>query len=200
MINFNELDYEKNGNGLIPAIVQDNQTLRVLMLGYMSKGSLALSLESGLVTFYSRSRQKLWTKGETSGNFLKIISIDVDCDGDTLLIKADPKGPVCHKNTMSCFGNEDSEGFIRQLSRTIQERHISLPTGSYTTSLFNEGVAKIAQKVGEEAVETVIEALKGDNERLKFEISDLIYHLLVLMENEKITIQDIEKELYKRKK
>ena len=200
MINFNELDFEKNGNGLIPAIVQDNQTLRVLMLGYMSKGSLALSLETGLVTFYSRSRKKLWTKGETSGNFLKIVSIDADCDGDTLLIKAQPKGPVCHKNTISCFGNEDSEGFIRQLSKTISERHLSMPDGSYTTSLFNEGVAKIAQKVGEEAVETVIEALKGDNERLKYEISDLVYHLLVLMENENITIQDIEKELYKRKK
>ncbi|MEN6618419.1 MAG: bifunctional phosphoribosyl-AMP cyclohydrolase/phosphoribosyl-ATP diphosphatase HisIE [Rikenellaceae bacterium] len=200
MKNFNELDFGKNKDGLIPAIIQDNQTLRVLMLGYMSKGSLALSLESGNVTFYSRSRQRLWTKGETSGNFLKIITVDADCDGDTLLIKAEPRGVVCHKGTTSCFGNENSEGFIRQLAKTIKERHTALPADSYTTMLFKEGVAKIAQKVGEEAVETVIEAVKGDRERLKYEISDLAYHLLVLMENENLTISDIEEELYKRKK
>lgn len=200
MINFNELDFEKNKDGLIPAIVQDDMTHRVLMLGYMSKGSLALSLESGFATFYSRSRQQLWTKGETSGNYLKIKTIDADCDGDTLLIRAEPTGPVCHKGTTSCFGSENSEGFIRKLAKTIEGRHINMPEGSYTTTLFNEGVAKIAQKVGEEAVETVIEALKGDKERLIYEISDLVYHLLVLMENEKISISDIEEELYKRKK
>jgi phosphoribosyl-ATP pyrophosphohydrolase/phosphoribosyl-AMP cyclohydrolase len=200
MKNFNDLDFEKNKDGLIPAIIQDNQTLKVLMLGYMSKGSLALSLESGFVTFYSRSRQKLWTKGETSGNYLKLASVETDCDGDTILIKAIPKGPVCHKGTTSCFGEENSEGFIRQLSKLISERHQSMPTNSYTTKLFEEGVAKIAQKVGEEAVETVIEALKGDRERLKYEISDLVYHLLVLMENENISISEIEEELFKRKK
>ncbi len=200
MTNFNELDFEKNKDGLIPAIIQDNLTQRVLMLGYMSKGSLALSMESGVVTFYSRSRQKLWTKGETSGNFLKIKSVDVDCDGDTLLIKVEPVGPVCHKGTTSCFGDENSEGFIRQLAKTIEDRHKEMPDGSYTTTLFNEGVAKIAQKVGEEAVETVIEALKGDKKRLIYEISDLVYHLLVLMENEKIPISDIEGELMRRKK
>ncbi len=200
MKNFNDLDFEKNKDGLIPAIIQDNQTLKVLMLGYMSKGSLALSLESGFVTFYSRSRQKLWTKGETSGNYLKIASVETDCDGDTILIKAIPKGPVCHKGTTSCFGEENSEGFIRQLSKIISDRHQSMPINSYTTKLFEEGIAKIAQKVGEEAVETVIEALKGDRERLKYEISDLVYHLLVLMENEKISISEIEEELYKRKK
>jgi len=200
MNNFNELDFDKNKDGLIPAIIQDNKTLRVLMLGYMSKGSLALSMECGNVTFYSRSKQRLWTKGETSGNFLKIISIDADCDGDTLLIKAEPRGVVCHKGTTSCFGDENSEGFIRQLAKTIKERHAAMPNGSYTTSLFNEGVSKIAQKVGEEAVETVIEALKGDKERLKYEIADLVYHLLVLMENENLSISDIEHELYKRKK
>lgn len=200
MTNFNELDFDKNKDGLIPAIIQDSQTLRVLMLGYMSKGSLALSMESGNATFYSRSRQRLWTKGETSGNFLKIISIDADCDGDTLLVKVEPRGPVCHKGTISCFGDENSEGFIRQLARTIKERHTAMPEGSYTTRLFKDGISKIAQKVGEEAVETVIEAMKGDKERLKYEISDLVYHLLVLMENENLSIRDIEEELSKRKK
>lgn len=200
MNNFNELDFNKNKDGLIPAIIQDNKTLRVLMLGYMSKGSLALSMESGLVTFYSRTKQRLWTKGETSGNFLKIASIEADCDGDTLLIKAEPKGVVCHKGTISCFSGENSEGFIRQLAKTIKERHVAMPTGSYTTSLFNEGVSKIAQKVGEEAVETIIEAIKGNKERLKYEIADLVYHLLVLMENENLSISDIENELYGRKK
>ncbi len=200
MKNFNELDFDKNKDGLIPAIIQDSRTLRVLMLGYMSKGSLALSMESGNVTFYSRSRQKLWTKGETSGNFLKIVSIDADCDGDTLLIKAEPRGVVCHKGTVSCFGDSDSQGFIRQLAKTIKERHEAMPEGSYTTTLFRDGISKIAQKVGEEAVETVIEALKGDKERLKYEISDLVFHLLVLMESENLTISDIEEELLRRSK
>lgn len=200
MKDFNELDFEKNTNGLIPAIVQDDSTLKVLMLGYMSKGSLAMTMESGFVTFYSRSRQKLWTKGETSGNFLKLKSIEADCDGDTLLIRAEPAGPVCHKGTTSCFDSEESEGFIRQLAKTIKDRHANMPENSYTTTLFKLGVPRIAQKVGEEAVETVIEAMKGDHERLKYEISDLVYHLLVLMENENISISEIEAELLKRRK
>jgi phosphoribosyl-AMP cyclohydrolase / phosphoribosyl-ATP pyrophosphohydrolase len=200
MINFNELDFEKNKDGLIPAIIQDSKTLMVLMLGYMSKGSLALSLETGNVTFYSRSKQRLWTKGETSGNFLKIVTIEADCDRDTLLIKAEPRGVVCHKGTTSCFGEETSEGFIRQLAKTIKERHTTMPANSYTTKLFSEGISKIAQKVGEEAVETVIEAIKGDNGRLKYEIADLVYHVLVLMEYENLSISDIEHELFKRKR
>jgi len=200
MKNFNELDFEKSSDGLIPAIIQDSRSLRVLMLGYMSKGSLAKTLESGLATFYSRSRKRLWTKGETSGNFLKVVSIDADCDGDTLLIKVEPKGVVCHKGTLSCFGEETSEGFIRSLAKTIEERHKNMPEGSYTTKLFTKGVPAIAQKVGEEAVETVIEAVRGNKERLIYEMSDLMYHSLVLMENEGITISDIEDELYKRRK
>ncbi len=200
MKNFNELDFEKNSDGLIPAIIQDSRTLRVLMLGYMSKGSLAKTLESGLATFYSRSRKQLWTKGETSGNFLKVVSIDADCDGDTILIKVEPKGVVCHKGTLSCFGAENSEGFIRTLSKVIEERNKNRPEGSYTTKLFTAGVSAIAQKVGEEAVETVIEAVKGNRERLVYEMSDLLYHSLVLMENQGISISEIEEELYKRHK
>ena len=200
MKNFNELDFEKSSDGLIPAIIQDSRTLRILMLGYMSKGSLAKTLESGLATFYSRSHKRLWTKGETSGNYLKVVSIDADCDGDTLLIKVEPKGVVCHKGTLSCFGPENSEGFIRDLARTIEERHKNMPEGSYTSKLFTKGTPAIAQKVGEEAVETVIEAVKGDKERLIYEMSDLLYHSLVLMENSGIAISDIEEELFKRRK
>ncbi len=200
MKDFNELNFEKNENGLIPAIIQDSKTLRVLMLGYMSKGSLAKTLETGLVTFYSRSKKRLWTKGESSGNFLNVVSIEADCDGDTILIKVDPKGPVCHKGTRSCFGEENSEGFIRKLSGIIEDRHMQMTTGSYTVKLLSEGRAAIAQKIGEEAVETVIEIIKGDKDRIVYEMSDLIYHLLVLLENEKISINEIEDELFNRHK
>ncbi|HRT84026.1 MAG TPA: bifunctional phosphoribosyl-AMP cyclohydrolase/phosphoribosyl-ATP diphosphatase HisIE [Bacteroidales bacterium] len=200
MKDFNELDFEKNENGLIPAIIQDSKTLRVLMLGYMSKGSLAKTLETGLVTFFSRSKKRLWTKGESSGNFLRVVSMEIDCDGDTILIKVDPKGSVCHKGTLSCFGEENSEGFIRKLSGIIEDRHEQMATGSYTVKLLSEGRAAIAQKIGEEAVETVIEIIKGDKDRIIYEMSDLIYHLLVLLENEKISINEIEDELFSRHK
>lgn len=185
---------------LIPAVVQDNKTLKVLMLGYMNKESYSRTLETGLVTFFSRSRQKLWTKGESSGNFLSVVTIEPDCDSDTLLIRVNPAGPVCHTGSVSCFKGDDSEGFIPKLAQVIKERYLSMPQGSYTTSLFNDGVEKICKKVGEEASETIIEAVKGNKKRLVYEISDLIYHLLVLMEFSQVSIDHIEKELFSRHK
>lgn len=199
-----ELDFKKNPDGLIPAIIQDDRTLKVLMLAYMNKESFEKSLETGKATFFSRSRGQLWTKGETSGNFLNIVSMRKDCDSDTLLIRVIPEGPACHRGTVSCFDDEDSkpdaEGFIRYLQSVIQGRHREMPEGSYTTHLFTKGVNKIAQKVGEEAVETVIEAVDGNVERFIYESSDLIYHLLVLMEQMGCTISDLEKELEQRHK
>lgn len=183
---------------LIPAVIQDNKTLKVLMLGYMNRESYKITIETGLVTFYSRSRQKLWTKGETSGNFLSVVSIEPDCDNDTLLVRANPAGPVCHTGRVSCFKGEDSEGFISRLFEVIKERHTTMPEGSYTTSLFNDGVEKICKKVGEEATETIIEVVRGNKKRVVYEISDLIYHLLVLMEFSGVSIEQIEKELYSR--
>ena len=183
---------------LIPAVIQDNKSLKVLMLVYMNRESYSKTLDTGLVTFFSRSRQKLWTKGETSGNFLSVVSIEPDCDSDTLLIRVNPAGPVCHTGSVSCFKGEDSEGFIPKLSGVIKERHNTMPHGSYTTSLFNDGIEKICKKVGEEASETIIEAVKGSKERLVYEISDLIYHLLVLMEYSQVSIEQVEKELYSR--
>lgn len=199
-----ELDFKKNPDGLIPAIIQDDRTLKVLMLAYMNKESFEKSLETGKATFFSRSRGQLWTKGETSGNFLNIVSMRKDCDSDTLLVRVIPEGPACHRGTVSCFDDEgsqpDAEGFIRYLQSVIQGRHREMPEGSYTTHLFTKGVNKIAQKVGEEAVETVIEAVDGNVERFIYESSDLIYHLLVLMEQMGCTISDLEKELEKRHK
>lgn len=185
---------------LVPAVIQDNETLKVLMLGYMNRKSYNKTIETGLVTFYSRSRKKLWTKGETSGNFLLIVSIAPDCDNDTLLIRVNPAGPTCHLGSISCFKGEDSEGFIPELAQVIKERHNSMPLGSYTTSLFNDGIEKICKKVGEEASEVIIEAVKDNKKRLVYEISDLIYHLLVLMEFSQVSISQIESELYSRHK
>lgn len=185
---------------LIPAVIQDNETLKVLMLGYMNREAYNKTIETGLVTFYSRSRQKLWTKGETSGNFLSVVTIDPDCDNDTLLIRANPKGATCHTGSMSCFKGDNSEGFISKLAQVIKERHTLMPQGSYTTSLFNDGIEKICKKVGEEASEVIIEAVKDNKKRLVYEISDLIYHLLVLMEFSQVSISQIESELYSRDK
>ncbi len=187
-------------NGLIPAIIQDNNTLQVLMLGYMNREAYEKSIAEGRVTFYSRSRQCLWTKGETSGNFLDIVSVAVDCDNDTLLIRAIPHGPTCHTGSKTCFGSAtpETEGFIRNLQSIIQGRHAEMPEGSYTSKLFTRGVNKIAQKVGEEAVETVIEAVAGNREAMIYEASDLIYHLLVLLEATGCTIADLEMELARR--
>ena len=201
MITYNDLKTSAE-NGLVPAIVQDADTLQVLMLGYMNEEALQKTQESGLVTFFSRSRGRLWTKGETSGNYLHLVSVAADCDKDTLLIMAKPDGPVCHEGTKTCWGNAvpDSAGFIRKLQSVIQGRKEEMPEGSYTTKLFKVGTARMAQKVGEEAVETVIEAMKGNKEGVVYEASDLIYHLLVLLASQDLSIADLEAELEKRHK
>ncbi|MDR0541579.1 MAG: bifunctional phosphoribosyl-AMP cyclohydrolase/phosphoribosyl-ATP diphosphatase HisIE [Dysgonamonadaceae bacterium] len=198
MIQFDELNASKNADGLIPAIIQDDRTLAVLMLGYMNREAFDKSVAENRVAFYSRTRQCLWTKGETSGHFLQIVSITADCDADTLLIRVVPQGPTCHKGTKTCFGEDHSEGFIRELQSVIQQRHREMPENSYTTTLFRKGVNKIAQKVGEEAVETVIEAVAQNKEAFLYEVSDLVYHLLVLLEAGGCSIADIERELAKR--
>lgn len=197
---FSELNAAKLPGGLIPAVIQDDRTLQVLMLGYMNREAYEKSLAEGRVTFYSRSRRCLWTKGETSGNFLDIVSVAADCDRDTLLVRVIPHGPTCHTGSKTCFGEAtpDTEGFIRYLQSVVQGRHAQKPEGSYTTKLFNLGVNKIAQKVGEEAVETVIEAVAGNREAMIYEASDLIYHLLVLLEATGCSLADIERELARR--
>ena len=200
MIRFSDLSVEKSCDGLVPVIIQDDNTLKVLMLGYMNEEAYNKSVESGRVTFFSRTRQCLWTKGETSGNYLTIRSISADCDKDTLLIRVVPAGPTCHTGAVSCFGGRDTEGFIGYLEDLIQRRREQMPEGSYTTHLFTKGVNKIAQKVGEEAVETVIEAVDGNDERLLYEASDLMYHYLVLLASKGMSLADIEEELAKRDK
>lgn len=197
-----KLDFTKNGDGLLPAIIQDDRTLQVLMLGYMNREAYEKSMAEGRVTFYSRTKRRLWTKGETSGNYLAIVSAAMDCDADTLLIRAIPAGPVCHTGNASCFTESprETEGFIRYLQSVIQQRHRDMPAASYTTKLFQRGVNKIAQKVGEEAVETVIEAVAQNKPDLIYEASDLIYHLLVLLEANGLSLADLEKELAQRHK
>ena len=196
---FKDLNTSKDSTGLVPAIIQDSRTLKALMLGYMNEEAFDKTVSSGLVTFYSRDRGCIWTKGETSGNYLHLVSMSADCDNDTLLVKAVPDGPVCHLGTQTCWKDTpESEGFIRELEGVIQTRHKEMPEGSYTTSLFSSGINRMAQKVGEEAVETVIEAMAGNHERLVYESSDLIYHLLVLLTSQGISISDLEKELLSR--
>lgn len=195
---FDDFKLDKCADGLLPVIIQDSVTLRVLMLGYMNREAFDLTLLTGHVTFYSRTRSCLWTKGETSGHFLDVVDMYADCDGDTLLIKAIPHGPTCHRGTVSCFDTPTEDGFIRSLSALIQRRHTEMPEDSYTTRLFIKGVKKIAQKVGEEAVESVVEAVDGNKDRFTYEACDLIYHLLVLVEQMGITLPDLEKELLKR--
>lgn len=197
---FSDFDLSKNSDGLLPVIVQDSATLKVLMVAYMNEEAFEKSVTTGKATFFSRSRGTLWTKGETSGNYIEIVAMYPDCDKDTLLLMGKPYGPACHRNTVSCFDTPNNEGFIRKLQAVIQQRHKDMPEGSYTTHLFNKGVNKIAQKVGEEAVETVIEAIDNNKERYLYEASDLIYHLLVLNEQMGFTIADIEEELAKRHK
>lgn len=195
------LDFEKVG-GLIPAIIQDNETNKVLMLGYMNKESLAKTQEIGKVTFFSRTKQRLWTKGEESGNFLNVVSIKEDCDQDTLLIKVNPVGPVCHTGADTCFEEKNQEDilFLKYLQHFIEKRHQEMPEGSYTTSLFQSGVNRMAQKVGEEAIESVIEACNGTDDRLIYEASDMIYHLIVLLTSKGLSIEDLARELKKRHK
>ena len=197
---FQEFNLSKNADGLLPVIIQDADSLKVLMLGYMNQEAFEKSLAERRVTFYSRSRQTLWTKGETSGNYLHIVDMFMDCDGDTLLIMARPDGPTCHRGTVACFDTRDNEGFLGTLEACIKDRHAKMPEGSYTTYLFNKGVNKIAQKVGEEAVETVIEAIDGNRERYLYEAGDLLYHLLVLTEQMGCSLSDLEDELAKRHK
>lgn len=195
MIRFEDLELSKCADGLVPVIVQDRVTLKVLMLGYMNAEALQKTQESGKVTFWSRSRGCLWTKGETSGNFLLLKEIFVDCDADTLLVLADPVGPTCHRGTTSCFDTAEDEGFIRQLSQLIKGRHEQMPEGSYTTKLFIKGIKSIAKKFGEESVECMIEAVDGNRDRFIYEASDVMYHYLVMLEQMGVSLADIEKEL-----
>ncbi|HJC98077.1 MULTISPECIES: bifunctional phosphoribosyl-AMP cyclohydrolase/phosphoribosyl-ATP diphosphatase HisIE [Bacteroidaceae] len=192
-------DFDKM-DGLVPAIIQDSYTQKVLMLGFMNKEAYEKTLETGKVTFYSRTKQRLWTKGETSGNFLEVVSVKNDCDNDTLLIQVHPTGPVCHTGTDTCWGekNEQDIMFLKELQDFIDKRHEEMPEKSYTTSLFKSGVNKMAQKVGEEAVETIIEACNGTDERLIYEGADLLYHLIVLLTSKGYRIEDLARELKER--
>ena len=194
-----ELDFGKM-NGLIPAIIQDANTKNVLMLGFMNEEAYKVTEETRKVTFYSRSKQRLWTKGETSGNYLNVISIETDCDNDTLLIKVIPEGPVCHCGTDTCFGGENKPGieFLSVLQDYIVKRHEEMPEGSYTTSLFDKGINAMAQKVGEEAVEMVIEATNGSDGRLVYEGADLLYHVTALLTAKGRRIEDTAEALYRR--
>lgn len=187
-------------NGLVPAIIQDAATQKVLMLGFMNREAYQKTVETGKVTFYSRTKQRLWTKGEESGNFLHVVDIKSDCDEDTLLIQVHPVGPVCHAGTDTCWGEENRQPvmFLKELQEFISRRYAEMPEGSYTTSLFQSGVNKMAQKVGEEAVETVIEACNGSNERLVYEGADLLYHLIVLLTSKGLRIEDLANELIER--
>ncbi len=196
-----KLDFEKMG-GLIPAIIQDSITSKVLMLGFMNKEAYEQTKSTGKVTFYSRTKDRLWMKGETSGHTLQVVSISADCDQDTLLIKAIPNGPVCHTGTDTCFGEKNMEDimFLKYLQNFIERRRQEMPEGSYTTSLFQKGVNRMAQKVGEEAVETVIEATNGTEEGFVYEASDMIYHLIVLLTSKGLRLEDLARELKKRHK
>jgi len=196
------IDFEKL-SGLVPAVVQDNQTQKVLMVGFMNADAVNKTLETGKVTFFSRTKNRLWTKGEESGNFLNVVSILIDCDNDTLLVKANPVGPVCHTGADTCFDEKNAKTgvqFLSFLQDLIEKRKLEMPEGSYTTSLFAKGTRKITQKVGEEAVETIIGAMANDDENFIYESADLVYHLMVLLTHKGFRIEDIAKELEKRHK
>ena len=192
---FSDFKLDKTGDGLLPVIIQDATTLKVLMLGYMNEAAFDKTVETALVTFWSRSRQALWTKGETSGNYLHVVEMFADCDADTLLIKARPDGPTCHRGTLACFDTPEDEGFIRTLQAVVADRHAKMPEGSYTTKLFIKGPKAIGKKVIEEAGEAVIEAVDGNRDRFVYEASDLVYHLLVLLEQQGVSLSDLEREL-----
>lgn len=193
------VNFEKN-NGLVPVIVQNVNTLQVLMLGYMNAEALEKTRAEGKVTFYSRSKNRLWTKGEVSGNYLIVSEILEDCDNDTLLIKALPQGPTCHTGATSCFAEETPKGFLYELEKVIEQRITENPDGSYTSKLFSRGVNKVAQKVGEEAVELVIEAKDDNLDLFKNEAADLLYHFLILLKTKNLKLQDIEEVLKERHK
>ncbi len=197
-----KIDFSKD-NGLVPAIIQDAETKNVLMLGYMNQDAYDKTIETNKVTFFSRSKNRLWTKGEESGNFLELVSISNDCDNDSLLIKVKPKGPTCHTGTDTCWKEENnpSYGFFSTLESVIAERVANKDTKkSYVASLFDKGINKVAQKVGEEAVETVIEAMDNNDELFLYESADLLFHYLMLLQAKGFTLSDIEKELKGRQK
>ena len=197
-MNFSDFNLSKCPDGLLPVIVQDATTLRVLMLGYMSEEAFERTMAERRITFYSRTRQCLWTKGETSGYYLNVVECYKDCDSDTLLIKANPIGPTCHRGTTSCFDTPEAEGFVRTLAKVVEQRHEDMPDGSYTTSLFIKGSKTIAQKVCEEAAEAAIEAVSGNARRFSYEAGDVIYHLLVLCEQMGVSLSQLEEELKRR--
>ena len=194
------IDFEKM-NGLVPAIIQDSITKNVLMLGFMNEEAYQKTLATKRVTFYSRSRKCLWTKGETSGNYLELVSMKPDCDNDTLLVKVIPHGPTCHTGTDTCWGEENKRNpllFLSELQDFINKRHEEMPEKSYTTSLFKDGTNRMAQKVGEEALEAVIEAVSGNEDRLIYECSDMFYHLVVLLTSKGLRIEQVAAELAER--
>ena len=198
-LDLSQIDWGKT-EGLVPAVVQHWLTGEVLMLGYMDHKALALTQTSCVVTFYSRSKQRLWTKGESSGHVLHLKSVRVDCDGDTLLVQADPHGPTCHLGTRSCFGNEvrPPVGFLAQLDALVASRKAELPEGSYTTKLFHSGTRRIAQKVGEEGVETALAAVAQGDEELLGEAADLVFHLTVLLRARGFGLEDVARVLVER--
>lgn len=192
-----QIDFTK-GDGLVPVIIQNNQTLQVLMLGYMNQEALEKTQNEGRVTFFSRSKNRLWTKGETSGNFLEVEGLQVDCDQDTILIKVNPIGPACHTGSTSCFKEETNKGFIYSLEQTISERIDSDDSSSYTNELYKRGINKVAQKVGEEAIELVIEAKDNNGDLFKNEAADLMYHYILLLKAKGFKLNDIEDVLKER--
>ena len=190
-INLDKIDWDK-GDGLVPAIVQNSDNGQILMLAYMDRAALAQTISSKKVTFFSRSKNRLWTKGETSGNWLDFINGEMDCDADTLLIQARPQGPSCHTGSVTCFNDQapSNIGFLDQLGRLIAERHKTMAKGSYTTSLFTEGKARIAQKVGEEGVELALARMKDDSAEMANEAADLLFHMMVLLEDSGLSLSD----------
>lgn len=198
-IDIKKIDWQKGG-GLVPAVVQDADTLQVLMLGYMNEAALKKTMATGLVTFHSRSRDALWTKGETSGNTLTLIRVELDCDRDTLLVNARPAGPTCHEGTVSCFGEDGAEGvgFLAYLDGLIRDRKTADPDSSYTAKLLQGRLVKVAQKVGEEGVETALAAVAESDEAFRGEAADLLYHLLVLLAAKDMPLEDVIKTLQER--
>jgi phosphoribosyl-ATP pyrophosphohydrolase/phosphoribosyl-AMP cyclohydrolase len=194
-----QIDFSK-GNGLVPVIIQDNNTLQVLMVGYMNEEAFNKTTKDNIVTFFSRSKNRLWTKGETSGNYLNVREISADCDNDSILIKVDPTGPVCHTGSTSCFADETSKGFIYELEQVINKRIKDNAEESYTNKLYKKGINKVAQKVGEEAVELVIEAKDDNIDLFKNEAADLLYHLLILLKAKGVNLESIEEVLKERHK
>jgi phosphoribosyl-AMP cyclohydrolase / phosphoribosyl-ATP pyrophosphohydrolase len=193
------IDFTK-GNGLVPVVIQDNNSLQVLMVGYMNEEAFNKTTKENRVTFFSRSKNRLWTKGETSGNYLNVKEISADCDNDSILIKVDPEGLVCHTGSTSCFGDQTPKGFIYELEQVINKRIKDNSEGSYTNKLYKKGINKVAQKVGEEAVELIIEAKDNNINLFKNEAADLLYHLLILLKTKGVTLESIEDVLKERHK